>query len=353
MPLPPPGRKINRNHPSVQHPYSIKLEGKLSKLDILLNQIYELADGNLLVSNGETGLTDFSINEKFARKLEDASKRVAGLSKRLSEKSSEILEKCHAAQDRKVNMQDIILLEEITDFKQKCAATKKGPRKKFVPSQDFRIKTEWISDDEDDEQAAPQEFSGELDGHFAYPKENENPAEVHNFICDHCDGVFRDRNELRNHYTNHRIEFFQCLICDNISRSVRSFEIHKKTHETGLHVCLVCQKGFRLKTSLTNHEQTHSEERMKCSHPGCNKTYRNRQNQVEHVRWGHRDKKECPCHVCGKLFQTPTNMRTHRLRQHGKAHDLIPGHPKRTAQPASQVSTTVKKAKKSLTAKPN
>ena len=73
MPLPPAGKKkkAKRNHPSVQHPYSIKLDCKLSKLDTLLNQIYDLADGNLLVSNVETGLTDFSINEKFARKLED------------------------------------------------------------------------------------------------------------------------------------------------------------------------------------------------------------------------------------------------------------------------------------------
>ena len=254
-----------------------------------------------MVSNGETGLTDFSINEKFARKLEDASKRVAGLSQRLSEKAAVIVEKCDTARDRKVNMQDIILVREITDFKQKCAATKKGPHKKFVPSQDFWIKLEWISDDEDDQEAAPQEFPGELDGHFAYPKENENPAEVHNFICDHCDGVFRDRNELRNHYTNHRIKFFQCLICDNISRSVRSFETHKKSHESGLHVCLVCQKGFRLKTSLTNHEQTHSEERMKCSHPGCNKSFKNRQNKWNMLGGVTETKKNAPVMFAGNF----------------------------------------------------
>ena len=79
MPLPPPSKKLKCNHPSLQHPYSVKLDTRLSKLNALLNNIYEVADGNLLVSNTEMGLTDFSINEKFAKKLKEASKRVAGL----------------------------------------------------------------------------------------------------------------------------------------------------------------------------------------------------------------------------------------------------------------------------------
>ena len=74
--MPLPLKKVKRSHTSQQHPYSIKIDTKLSKLDAVLNSIYDLADGNLLVSNAETGLTDFSINERFAKKLEEASKRV-------------------------------------------------------------------------------------------------------------------------------------------------------------------------------------------------------------------------------------------------------------------------------------
>ena len=165
-----------------------------------------------------------------------------------------------------------------------------------------------------------------MNGHFAFPKTNKNLAETHSFICEHCQGVFRDRHELHNHYTNHRLEFFQCLVCDKIYQSVRAFQVHKESHDK-LHVCLVCCKGFKLKTTLTNHAQVHSNERLHCSVPGCNKVYKHWQNQLEHVHWGDRDKKECPCTICGKLFQTPTNMRTHRLRQHGLAHELIPGYP--------------------------
>ena len=138
--------------------------------------------------------------------------------------------------------------------------------------------------------------------------------------------MYRDRNELRNHYTNHKLEFYQCLICDKIYQSVRAFEVHKESHDKH-HICLVCQKSFKLKSTLTNHAQVHSEDHMHCSHPGCDKTYKHCQNQLEHIMWGHHDAKTCLCKICGKMFQTPTNMHTHRLRQHGPAPDLIPGYP--------------------------
>ena len=197
-------------------------------------------DGNLLVSNAEMGLTDFSINEHFAKKLEEASKRVAGLANSLSEKAVLVTQKLDEAQDRKINMQVVLFVKEITDYKQKCPETRKNPRVKFVPSQDFCIKTEWISDDSGDE-GLMENFSEEVDGHFSYPKDNENPAESHSFVCEHCRGVYHDRNKLRNHYTNHKLEFYQCLICDKIYRSVRAFEVHKESHDKH-HVCLVCQK---------------------------------------------------------------------------------------------------------------
>ena len=207
MPLPPASRKLIRNHPSLQHAYAIKVETKLLKLDTVLNGIFEVADGDLLVSTTKTILTNFSLNEKFAKKLKEASKHVAGLANRLSEKASFVMEKLDEVCDRKVNMQDIVHIEDVTDFKRKCPETKKHVCTKFVPSQDFRIKTEWISDDSDDDHNSSEkgDFSGELDGHFVYPKTNRNPAKTHSFICDHCQGVFRDRNELRNHYTNHRL----------------------------------------------------------------------------------------------------------------------------------------------------
>ena len=183
-----------------------------------------------------------------------------------------------------------------------------------------------ISDSDSENDVVKEPVSGELDGCFAYPKDNKNPAEGHNFLCDHCDKVFRDQHELRNHYTNHKIEFYTCLVCDKLFRSVRSFEIYRQSHPT-LYTCTECSKIFKLKTSLTNHAQVHSNKWLACSHNGCEHTFQHRQNHLEHVKWGHQDKKECPCNICGKMFQTPTNMRIHRVKKHGYVEELLLGHP--------------------------
>ena len=56
------------------------------------------------------------------------------------------------------------------------------------------------------------------------------------------------------------------------------------------------------------------QDRMHCSHPGCKKSFKQRANQLEHVQWAHRDKKECPCNICKKLFQMPSIMRSHQTK---------------------------------------
>ena len=73
--------------------------------------------------------------------------------------------------------------------------------------------------------------------------------------------------------------------------------------------------------------QQHSSHRMKCLVPGCGKTFKWRQNQLEHIQWAHRDNQEVPCMHCPKLFQMPTSMRTLRVKQHGTVPDITPGHP--------------------------
>ena len=56
------------------------------------------------------------------------------------------------------------------------------------------------------------------------------------------------------------------------------------------------------------------------------------------------------------MFQTPTNMRTHRLRQHGNAPDLIPRYPlterrKQLAAERKNKTTAKSSKKKELTTK--
>ena len=90
----------------------------------------------------------------------------------------------------------------------------------------------------------------------------------------------------------------QCL---KVFQSVRAFENHCVSH-LSLHTCPTCGKVFQLKTLLTNHLQQHSSDRMKCSVPGCGKTFKWRQNQLEHIQWAHRENAEVPCTHCLKYF---------------------------------------------------
>ena len=75
MPLPKKLRRMSKlTEQADQHPYVIKLNIKLYKLDTLMNQIFEIADNNLILTDARTGLNDFSMNDLFAKKLDSLSK---------------------------------------------------------------------------------------------------------------------------------------------------------------------------------------------------------------------------------------------------------------------------------------
>ena len=167
---------------------------------------------------------------------------------------------------------------------------------------------------------------GDPDGHFMFPKVNENNPAAHNFKCKICKKVFRDSNDLRNHDTQHKMEFYHCLVCAQVFRSLRSFEVHQASHGAA-HTCGVCKKTFQLKSSLTNHLPVHSSDTSKCPHPGCNIRFKHCANHLEHVNYAHQSTKDVQCTHCTKMYQTPSSMRAHRIHKHGYVEDLTPGHP--------------------------
>ena len=297
MPVPP---RKKRHRPASdflqEHPYIIKLDIKMSKLNQQLLAIYDLADCDLILSDARTGLNDFHLNETFAKKLEDISKKLASLSKQVSDKAEAIRQKIDKAVENKAQLQDCVYVGEVLEYSKLCDVIKEWDKRpqRFKASSEFRIKRELLdsSDDDDkqDEVAKKKKnsegngFSGDPDGHFQYIKQNENDAAAHTFICDLCQNVFRDTNELRNHEAMHSMEFYRCMQCLKVFRSVRAFDNHCASHMAS-HTCQTCGKVFQLKTSLTNHMQIHSDHKMKCSVPGCKKTFRWRQNQLEHIQW--------------------------------------------------------------------
>ena len=212
MPLPPPSDRKKRKRARRQdlHPYSIKIDIKVKKLNQILEHIEELADCDVLVSDAQTGLNDYGMNLKFAKKLQQVSKQIDDMAQRLNEKAKLVIQKVNTARDHKASIQPVQFVEEITEPKDKCPNAKKKQMKRFKPSVEFRIKTEWLDTSSESEmekdqpehkkkktdETATNNFAGELDGHFAYPKTNENAPELHHFNCETCNKVFRDQNEM-------------------------------------------------------------------------------------------------------------------------------------------------------------
>ena len=286
------------------HPYAIKLDLNMEQLDRLVNKMYENADCKMILTNVTTGDATYDINLRFADKLDSISTIVSGLGKRIAEKATSIRDTVASLLEKKDNSGEIQFIGEIE------------PSKK-------RIKTELLSSDDEDENAPPTD---KRDGHFRYAKTNENDAAIHSFHCNECDGVFRDRNELRNHIGQHAKEFYKCLVCEKIFRTVNSFENHKISHSAS-HTCSICGQFFKLKSSLTNHNQVHLNLKLPCTHQNCDKTFKQRSNQLLHIKWGHNNTRDVKCTHCEKYYFTPNNMRSHRHYKHGIIADITPGHP--------------------------
>ena len=332
MPLPPVERNTSKlPAQSETHPYIIKMEIKLTKMRQIMNNIFEIADSNLIITDAKSSLNDYTMNHAFADKLDNISKEVIGLSKCLTEKAAAIRTRVDRALDEKRRFEDVTFIRHVTNQMKKCdLAKEQDPQKirEFKLSEDYPIPRETLdsSDSDDDQTDGKEQQLGEPDGHFMYAKTNENDPMVHSFMCKHCQQTFRDRNELRNHSTHHKMEFYRCLLCAKIFRSIRSFESHQKTHSVR-YTCTVCHNTFELKSSLKNHMAVHSTELETCSHKGCTKQFKHRGNFLEHVNWSHRKTKDVPCTSCNKYFQTPSSMRAHRIHKHGYVPELVPGHP--------------------------
>ena len=284
------------------HPYVIKIDLKLQQLDRLANKIFDIADCNLLLTNEKTGDATYDLNLQLADKLDKASTIVKGLATRIAEKATSIRDKVAKVIDEKTQSEDIHLVGVMPPTK--------------------KIKTEVLSES-DDENTPPKD---KRDAHFRYAKVNENDPEIHSYICNHCQSVHRDRNEMRNHMSQHHKEFYTCLQCKKIFRTIQSFEQHQQGH-TVSHTCQVCGQFFRLKSSLKNHSQVHLDLKLPCSHANCSKTFKQRSSQLMHIQWDHKTTRDVKCTHCDKYYASPNKMRSHRYYKHGIISDITPGHP--------------------------
>ena len=201
MPV-PPSKKWCRPVTDMleEHPYMIKLNIKLSQLKKQLLAIYDIANCDLILSDARTGVNDFHVNEQFAKKLDDISKRLASLSKQVTDKASSLHDSIDKAVDTKAQLQDCVYVGKVLEYSKQCDVIKERNTrpKHFKTLGEFRIKRELLdtSDEEEDVSMSKKQkkdqasFTGDPDGHFQFMKQNENDAAAHTFICDLCEGVF-------------------------------------------------------------------------------------------------------------------------------------------------------------------
>ena len=72
--------KKTRHEPLV-HPYILKFETRESKLHVMMNKLFDLANTDMLLCDRDSGVNDYSLNKKLADKLDNVGKYLVGLSK--------------------------------------------------------------------------------------------------------------------------------------------------------------------------------------------------------------------------------------------------------------------------------
>ena len=75
----------------------MKLEVRCKKVEKMLDRIMELADCDLVVSDAVTRVNDYSMNIKFAKKLQDVAKGLETTAQTLLNRSKDVLGKCNIA----------------------------------------------------------------------------------------------------------------------------------------------------------------------------------------------------------------------------------------------------------------
>ena len=241
----------------------------------MLNRLYEIADNDMVICDRCTGLNDYSMNKKFADKLDNLAKLLVTLSTKCCEKATALRNKISEAEDKKhVANQKIFYTEQVMKESDKCDVVQNqkllhsGHFKTDpdclppVPTQPIKRKhtITILSDEEGDI------YPGDADMKFMFPQDKSIDKQDC-FKCQDCSKQFRDSQELLNHYSHHAPELYHCLKCNSIICSEQSFYNHQQTHvsQTYNYPVKDCGQFFRLKTFLTNHMQKDSEDHMHCS----------------------------------------------------------------------------------------
>ena len=137
------------------------------------------------------------------------------------------------------------------------------------------------------------------------------------FKCSFCHKRFVDKRSFTYHVEAHGGKKYYCDICPRrVFCNKMSYDRHLKYHQRGeKYICDICQADFEEKQQLKSHKKKHDVPTLPClKDPNCEKKFKHKGDQRRHSRFGHRDSKDFPCKVCGKLFQSPQSHTPHEKK---------------------------------------
>ncbi|XP_035715382.1 zinc finger protein 425 isoform X2 [Folsomia candida] len=142
------------------------------------------------------------------------------------------------------------------------------------------------------------------------------------FPCIKCGKSFCLEENLERHLKLHEVEEIKpivCDVCDSRFENEEKLNVHSETHIVKFRFrCQYCGKTCQERKELERHERSHTKEKPeKCSH--CEIRFADKVTLQRHVI---RDHSSAPaaniCHVCGKGFYLPADLKMHLDRHDGK-----------------------------------
>ena len=89
---------------------------------------------------------------------------------------------------------------------------------------------------------------------------SENIKSLNNIVCRVCGEIFRGREDLLKHQSEHHGQTFKCIMCDQVFLASFKMEEHMKSHrDVSTYKCSICNKEFFVKWRLDKHVKSHSE----------------------------------------------------------------------------------------------
>ena len=313
------------------HPTCFELKAKFDSLTKIMDNIFDIADQDLVITVTDSGEPDMTSNYQLTKCMLKLSESLFALAEQCSDKADVLTEQINRYRDENADGNKVQFLAEIKNPALKdalCQLRNPLPVKKTGEFVTWQVKQEgrpvYVSDDEDSDEEQII-FGGDPDTRFSKTKENQNDEQVHHYKCGKCEKVLRSLPELRNHASDHSKEFYTCIKCLRSLRTYASFKKHRKTHYTDPLKCQTCGDVFKLQSSLTNHLQKH-DNKLKCDKEGCGKTFQYRQGFLDHRTYGHLATKTVKCPLCPGMFQTRGSMHTHKWKYHGHVKTLVKGY---------------------------